>query len=121
MEACAKDKTIEIRVLGSLRCHLEEVLTYMAEWRMEVGECRSYDVAREPGLPPEEVEEVFRNGHVQNIYDPVQTGECIAFLPYGTSGPYRTFLGIWREGRKARSSPTGDKKGRGVDDGHKAF
>ncbi|OPX36823.1 MAG: hypothetical protein B1H13_13835 [Desulfobacteraceae bacterium 4484_190.3] len=59
MESDTKEKTVEVRVFGDLRRHLEE--------------------------------------------RPVHPGDRIAFLPYGTPGPYRAFLGIWREGKKAET------------------
>jgi len=104
MESDTKEKTVEVRVFGDLRRHLEERgFPPAMEMVMEEGEGRAFDFARKVGLPPEEVEAVFCNGHVQNIYDPVHPGDRIAFLPYGTPGPYRAFLGIWREGKKAET------------------
>jgi len=104
MEAGVKRQTIEIRVFGKLRRHLDERgLPPIMEMPVKKAESRGLDLALELGLPPEEVEAVFCNGHVQNIYDPVHPGDRIAFLPYGTPGPYRAFLGIWKEGRKAEA------------------
>lgn len=102
MKSGVKEEIVEIRVFGSLRCHLEEQgLPATMKMPVEEDESRAFDLARKLGLPPEEVEAVFCNGHVQNIYDPVHPGDRLAFLPYGTPGPYRAFLGIWKEGRKA--------------------
>ena len=104
MEPEVKQKVVEIRVFGSLRRYLDEKgFAPVLKWHLEGSESRAFDLARELGLPPEEVEAVFCNGHVQNIYDPIHPGDRIAFLPYGTPGPYRAFLGIWREGRKAKA------------------
>lgn len=97
-------KTVEVRVFGNLRRHLgKQGLPTVMEMPMKQDKSRALDLARELNLPPEEVEAVFRNGQVQNIYDPVHPGDRLAFLPYGTPGPYRTFLGIWKEGRKAEA------------------
>jgi len=102
MKSGVKGKVVEMRVFGSLRRHLEEQgFPATMEMPMEEDESRAFDFALKVGLPPEEVEAVFCNGHVQNIYDPVHPGDRLAFLPYGTPGPYRAFLGIWKEGRKA--------------------
>jgi len=104
MKTGVNEKTVEVRVFGKLRRHLEERgMPVMMEMPMKQDESRAFDLARELDLPPEEVEAVFRNGQVQNIYDPVHPGDRLAFLPYGTPGPYRAFLGIWKEGRKAEA------------------
>ncbi len=102
VEESLKKKTIEVRVFGKLRRHLgERILPLMVELPGKRDAARGVDLALELGLPPEEVEAVFCNGHVQNIYDTVHPGDRVAFLPHGTPGPYRAFLGIWNEGRKA--------------------
>jgi len=102
MKTDVNEKTIEVRVFGNLRRHLEEQgLPAVMEMPMKQDQSRAFDLARELGLPPADVEAVFCNGHVQNIYDTVHPGDRLAFLPYGTPGPYRAFLGIWKEGRKA--------------------
>jgi hypothetical protein len=104
MKSGVKEKIVEIRVFGSLRRHLEEQgLPATMKMPMEQDESRAFDLACKLGLPPEEVEAVFCNGHVQNIYDPVHPGDRLAFLPYGIPGPYRAFLGIWKEGLKAEA------------------
>ena len=46
------------------------------------------------------IEAVFRNGRVTNIYDRVMPGDRLAFVPYGTPGPYRVFLGMVRENKE---------------------
>ena len=73
----------------------------------------AYSVARGLSLPPEEVEAVFRNGRVMNIYDSVFPGDRLSFFPYGTPGPYRVFLGMARENleRARREKDGGQGKG----------
>jgi hypothetical protein len=60
----------------------------------------AYDCALQLGLPPTKIEAVFRNGKVINIYDSVFPGDRLAFAPFGTPGPYRVFLGMFRENKK---------------------
>jgi hypothetical protein len=116
MKSGMKEKTVEIRVFGRLRRYLDENgLPYTLQRHVEEDGSSAYDLAGELGLPPEEVEAVFRNGRVQNIYDPVHPGDRVAFLPYGTPGPYRAFLGIWREGRKTKEI---EKSGRRDESSH---
>ena len=58
-------------------------------------------------IPPKEIEAVFVNGSVKNIYDSVFPGDRVAFIPYGTPGPYRVFLGMARENiERARHEKT---------------
>jgi hypothetical protein len=54
----------------------------------------SEKIAQELDIPLEKIEAVFRNGRVQNIQAPVFPGDRVAFIPYGTPGPYRVLLGI---------------------------
>jgi hypothetical protein len=113
MESEIKQRTVEIRVFGRLRRYLDENgLPYTLERQVEENGSSAYELAGELGLPAEEVEAVFRNGSVQNIYDPVRPGDRIAFLPYGTPGPYRAFLGIWKEGRKSREIEESERRDR---------
>ena len=55
------------------------------------------DIAVELHIPPEEIEAVFVNGSVKNIYDSMFPRDRVAFLLYGTPWPYRVFLGMVRE------------------------
>ena len=84
-------------------------LPYTLEKEIPEEGCTAYDVVNMLSLPPQEVEAVFRNGQVINIYDPVARGDRLAFCPYGTPGPYRVFLGMVRENReRARREKTGE-------------
>jgi hypothetical protein len=56
-----------------------------------------HEIASAEGLPVGEIEAVFRNGRVQNLYDLLFPGDRIAFVPAGTPGPYRMLLGLYRE------------------------
>ena len=82
MESGRKQKTVEILVFGRLRRYLDENgLPYTLERQVEEDGSSAYDLAGELGLPPEEVEAVFRNGRVQNIYDPVHPGDRTGPIP----------------------------------------
>lgn len=89
---------VNIHIFGSLRCYMDEQgLPYEVEKLIPKEGRTAYDLAGEVSLPPEEVEAVFRNGRVINIYDLVFPGDRVAFFPSGTPGPYRVFLGMVRE------------------------
>lgn len=99
-----KEHTIEVRVFGKLRRYMDDRgLPYALGSSTGPDGSTAYALAIDLGIPPEEIEAVFRNGRVQNIYDRVLPGDRVAFLPYGTPGPYRAFLGIWRENRKRKA------------------
>jgi hypothetical protein len=55
------------------------------------------EIARDLGIPAEMIEAVFRNGVIQNVYDPIYPGDRVAFVPPGMPGPYRVLLGMVRE------------------------
>lgn len=89
---------VDIGVFGLLRRHMDaQGLSYNVQKEIARKGEAAYDIARALQLPPEEIEAVFLNGRVINIYDRVFPGDRVAFFPYGTPGPYRVFLGMARE------------------------
>lgn len=98
MASSNETNTISIRIFGFLRKYMDEQgLPYALEKEIDLKGKAACDIALELGIPPKEVEGVFVNGSIENIYDPVFPGDRVAFLPYGTPGPYRVFLGMARE------------------------
>ena len=98
MTVANKPHSISIRVFGFLRRHMDEQgLSYAFDKDIDPKGETAHDIAMELHIPPEEIEGVFLNGGVKNIYDSVFPGDRVAFLPYGTPGPYRVFLGMARE------------------------
>ena len=90
--------SIRIKINGALRKLMDEKhMSY--EFDKEIDD-RGVEVAAvltDLGLPLDMVEAVLRNGRVINIYDKVESGDRVAFFPFGTPGPYRVFLGMLRE------------------------
>lgn len=94
-------KPVTIRVLGFLRRYMDEQgRPYEVQEMIPDGGMQAFDLIKRLAIPPGEVEAVFRNGQVINIYDPVIPGDRVAFLPRGTPGPYRFVLGMARENRE---------------------
>ena len=92
---------VNIQIFGFLRRHMDKQgLPYAIEKEIAPKGVVAIDIAKGIGLPPEEIEAVFLNGRVINIYDTVSPGDRVAFFPYGTPGPYRVFLGMARENVK---------------------
>ncbi len=112
--AYANDRNIvNISVYGFLRRHMDEQgLPYVIKKEIASKGEAAYDIARGLQIPPKEIEAVFLNGKVTNIYDPVFPGDRVAFFPFGTPGPYRVFLGMARENvKRERREKKGVEKG----------
>ncbi len=45
-------------------------------------------------IPHEEIEVIIVNGVTQSLSYSIQPGDRVAFVPWGTPGPYRIFLGF---------------------------
>ena len=59
-------------------------------------------LAVELGLPCEKIEGVFVNRTVYGIDHPIMPGDRVAYVPYGTPGPHRVFLGLYNAGLEGR-------------------
>jgi molybdopterin converting factor small subunit len=86
--------TIEVRAFG-------ELMKLFAErnwpWPLVVpidGETTADDLAEKFDIPMKKVEILFVNGFAQRLDYPIKPGDRIAFVPPGTPGPYRLFLGL---------------------------
>jgi len=51
------------------------------------------------GLPPELIEGVFINRVVCGLDELIHPGDRVAFVPYGTPGPHRYYLGLYDAGK----------------------
>ena len=87
----------EFKMMQSLARQFVEDEIFPLEKEIDPEGRVAYDIVQEIGIPTQEVEAIFCNGRVSNIYDPVFPGDRVALLPYGTPGPYRLFLGMARE------------------------
>ena len=101
MEDRQPSKPLEMRVFGSLRQYLDNGENSQPFERVipAMG-LSAHNCAVQLGLPTEKIEAVFRNGKVINLYDTVHPGDRLAFAPFGTPGPYRVFLGMFRENKE---------------------
>jgi len=99
--AQAEKKSVTVGIFGFLRRRMDEQgLPYSLEREVPEEGCSADELALGIGIAPEEIEAVFRNGGVVNIYDTIFPGDRVGFFPPGTPGPYRVFLGIARENRE---------------------
>jgi hypothetical protein len=56
------------------------------------------DLARSLDLPVDDIEGVFCNGDVFGLTRLLRPGDRVAFVPYGTPGPHRYYLGLYKAG-----------------------
>jgi len=52
------------------------------------------------GLPVDRIEGAFCNHTIYGLAHVVHAGDEVAFVPYGTPGPHRYMLGLYRAGRE---------------------
>lgn len=58
------------------------------------------DLAAQLDLPLDSIEGVFCNGDVFGLSRVLHPGDRVAFVPYGTPGPHRYYLGLYEAGRE---------------------
>jgi hypothetical protein len=66
------------------------------------------------GLDEDIIEGVFVNGTVYDLGHIVIQGDRVAFVPYGTPGPHRFYLGLYRAGHAAEQGPKKGMKSKGA-------
>ena len=62
------------------------------------------DLAVSLGLPLDMIEGVFCNRVVYGIDHVIRPGDRVAFVPEGTPGPHRFFLGLYAAGKDSDTS-----------------
>lgn len=56
------------------------------------------DLAIRMDLPVDSIEGVFCNHTIRPLSYVVRAGDQVAFVPYGTPGPHRYYLGLYKAG-----------------------
>ncbi len=102
-DAGPEPTTVEVRFFGLLRrwCEDNGVPNTLSVSVPEDG-ATAREVAERLGLPPDAIEGVFVNHTLFDLDHEVRPGDRIAFVPYGTPGPHRLFLGLYEAGRESR-------------------
>ena len=62
------------------------------------------DLAARLDLPLEAIEGVFCNHTVYGLDRVIVPGDRVGFVPYGTPGPHRVFLGLYQAGKGREGS-----------------
>jgi molybdopterin converting factor small subunit len=58
------------------------------------------ELAERMGLPLDSIEGAFCNHTIYGLTHVVMPGDEVAFVPYGTPGPHRYMLGLYKAGRE---------------------
>ena len=85
----------------------ERGLPYTLAVEVPEGGIAARDLAVALGLPPEKIEGVFVNHVMLGIGVHVSPGDRVAFVPYGTPGPHRVFLGLYAAGKTGNHAAGG--------------
>jgi molybdopterin converting factor small subunit len=92
-----------VRVFGILREYqrsrgiVAETLEEIPAEGISAGE-----LANRMGLPVDSIEGAFCNHTIYGLTHVVTAGDEVAFVPYGTPGPHRYFLGLYKAGHEER-------------------
>lgn len=93
--------TVTVRIFSSLRPYLAE--QGIAETTLDVDVPEAGITARELAgrmrIPAAAIEGVFVNHVVHGLAVRIHPGDRVAFVPQGTPGPHRFFLGLYRAGK----------------------
>ena len=60
------------------------------------------ELAGRMGLPVDSIEGAFCNHTIYGLSHVVRPGDRVAFVPYGTPGPHRYMLGLYKAGHEDR-------------------
>lgn len=94
---------VTVRMFGLLHMYRSELgLPSTVEADVPPAGTTGRELATSLGLPCEMIEGVFVNRTVYGIDHPIVPGDRVAFVPFGTPGPHRVFLGLYDAGRGGR-------------------
>ena len=94
-----------VRMFSVLRAEREaRGLPGIAEVDVAAEGANARDIAVHLGLSPDTIEGVFVNHKLYALDRHVLPGDRIAFVPYGTPGPHRFYLGLYKAGQAAREA-----------------
>lgn len=95
---------VTVRMFGALHTlYRERGLPTTVEAEVDAGGIPARDLATSLDLPLAMIEGVFCNRIVRPLDWVVRPGDRVAFVPKGTPGPHRFFLGLYAAGREGPS------------------
>ena len=96
---------ISIRIFGALRAHCaEHGLPWTTTFEVPETGMTAEELALALELPLDMIEGVFVNHTVYDLGRAVMPGDEVAFVPYGTPGPHRFYLGLYKAGKRSHDS-----------------
>jgi hypothetical protein len=99
------DPTVTVRMFGCLHTlRRERGLPTTADVAITDEGLAAADLAGQLDLPLDMIEGVFCNRTVYPMSHHIRPGDRVAFVPKGTPGPHRFFLGLYAAGMEECSS-----------------
>lgn len=96
----AETGNVSVRMFGLLReVRRERGLPISTHVTVPSDGVPAHEIALELELPVDRIEGVFCNHAIHDLGHVVHQGDTIAFVPFGTPGPHRFFLGLYDAGR----------------------
>jgi molybdopterin converting factor small subunit len=90
---------VTVRMFGVLReVRREQGLPPTADVEVPGQGIPAARIAQDLGLPVASIEGVFCNHSIHPLTQIVYPGDAVAFVPHGTPGPHRFFLGLYNAG-----------------------
>ncbi|MDO8963999.1 MAG: MoaD/ThiS family protein [Coriobacteriia bacterium] len=100
------ERGVTVRMFGLLRAYRQERGLPIEAFRTVPADgIPAEGLAVDLGLPLELIEAVFCNRKVYPLDHVIMPGDRVAFVPYGTPGPHRFYLGIYDAGKASGSAP----------------
>ena len=94
-----EEHSVTVRMFGALReLQRERGLPWKTVAEVPAAGIAARDLAVELGLPLERIEGVFCNHTIRGLGHVIHPGDEVAFVPHGTPGPHRFFLGLYEAG-----------------------
>jgi Mut7-C ubiquitin len=93
-------KSIEVRAFGrisGLMDNKSRAVPFILDLREPI---TGTALADKLEIPREEIEVIIVNGTTESLSYSIQPGDRVAFVPWGTPGPYRIFLGFLNKNKR---------------------
>lgn len=104
------DGTVTVRMFGRLYSARREAgLPTCVDAAVPAAGVEASQLARSVGLDPRDIEGVFVNRVVRDLGHVVLPGDRVAYIPPGTPGPHRFFLGIYSAGKREAGCSTDER------------
>ncbi|MDO9557983.1 MAG: MoaD/ThiS family protein [Coriobacteriia bacterium] len=93
---------VNVRMFGMLQAFRKERgLPSVVTMQVPAEGITARELAVELGLPLDQIEGVFCNHTVYGLDRTIRPEDEVAFVPYGTPGPHRYFLGLYKAGKSS--------------------